>query len=79
MDAIAHAVAVWSRWAGQLLSAPTVRDRALYWKKVCAGAVTHHGLFLDLLQRLDGLKPQQSLARWAALPAWPADVPAPVS
>ena len=78
-EAIAHNVAVWSRRAGQLLSAPTVRDRAEYWKKLCGEAVVHHQLFLDLLKRLDGLKLQVSLRRWATLPAWPADVPAPVS
>jgi hypothetical protein len=76
-EAIAHAVAVWSRWAGDLLTAATIRDRAQYWQNLCTGAVAHHGLFLQLLQRLDGLTPQEPLKRWAAEPAWSASVPAP--
>ena len=78
-EAIGHGVAVWSGRAGQLLSAATVRERAEYWKNLCGAAVAHHQLFLDLLKRLDGLKPQVSLQRWATLPVWAADVPAPVA
>ena len=38
-DAIAHAVAVWSRWAADLLDQPTMRDRAEYWQNLCSDAV----------------------------------------
>jgi hypothetical protein len=75
-EAIAHGMVVWSRWAGDLLAAETMRERARYWQNLCAGAVAHHDLFLRLLQRLDGLKPQVPLQRWAAEPTWPSDVPA---
>lgn len=78
-EAIAHSVAVWSRRASQLLSAPTVRERAEYWRNLCSAAVAYHQLFLDLLKRLDGLKLQASLQRWATLLAWPAALPAPVA
>lgn len=77
-EAIGHAVAVWSRWAADLLDAATLRDRAQYWQNLCVGAVAHHDVFLAQLQRLDGLKPQDSLKRWARLPAWPAPAAAPV-
>ena len=59
-EAIGHAVAVWSRWAADLLDAATLRDRAQYWQNLCVGAVAHHDVFLAQLQRLDGLKPQDS-------------------
>jgi hypothetical protein len=78
-EAIAHGVAVWSAMAGQLLSAPTLRDRAESWKDLCAQAVAHHQAVLERLQRLDGLRLQPSLKRWAALPGWPAGMPAPVA
>jgi len=78
-EAIAHAVAVWSTWAGDIFGLATMRDRAHYWKNLCTGAVTHHSVFLQQLQLLDGLKPQAALRRWAALPAWSTDVSAPVS
>jgi hypothetical protein len=78
-EAIAHAIAVWTIWVGDLTGLATMRDRAQYWKNLCTGAVAHHAVFLKQLQRLDGLKPQISLQRWSALPAWITDVPAPVS
>jgi hypothetical protein len=77
-DAIAHGIAVWSPVAAQLLSEPTVRGRAERWKLLCSDAVDHHQVVLDRLNRLDGLKPQSSLKRWAALPTWPTSVPTPV-
>lgn len=78
-EAIAHGVATWSPLAARLLSAPSVRDRAELWKAWCEDAVTSHQAVLDMLRRLEGLRPQPSLSRWAALPAWPASVPAPVA
>jgi hypothetical protein len=71
-QAIGHAVAVWTRWAADLLDAPTIRDRAQYWQNLCAGAVAHHAVFLAQLQLLEGLTPQDPLKRWATLPAWPS-------
>ena len=78
-EAIAHGIAVWSDRAEQLLSAPNLRARSEYWKNLCDGAVAYHQVFLDMLKRLEGLSPQPSLRRWATLPAWPTDAPAPVS
>jgi hypothetical protein len=78
-EAIAHGVATWSPMAARLLSAPSVRDRAELWKAWCEDAVAGHQAVLDMLRRLEGLRPQPSLSRWAALPAWPASVPAPVA
>ena len=77
-EAIAHGIAVWSPLASRLLSAVTVRDRAEDWKDLCSQAVDRHQWELDRLQRIDGLKLQPSLQRWAALPAWAAVAPAPV-
>lgn len=71
-QAIGHAVAVWTRWAADLLDAPTIRDRAQYWQNLCAGAIAHHAVFLAQLQLLEGLTPQDPLKRWATLPAWPS-------
>jgi hypothetical protein len=78
-EAIAHGVATWSPVAAQLLSAPSVRDRADLWKASCEDAVAAHQAILDSLRQLEGLRPQPSLNRWAALPAWPASLPAPVA
>jgi hypothetical protein len=77
-EAIAHGVAVWSLLTGQLLAAPTVRERAEWWRSLCGEAVARHQVVLDRLKRLDGLRPQPSLRRWATLPAWPTQVRAPV-
>jgi hypothetical protein len=68
-EAIGHGVAVLLLLAARLLSEPTVRGRAERWKLLCSDAVDHHQVVLDQLNRLDGLKPQPSLKRWAALPA----------
>jgi hypothetical protein len=78
-EAIAHGVANWSPLATRLLSAPTVRDRADLWKAWCEDAVATHQAVLDALRLLEGLKPQTSLNRWAALPAWPAGLPTRVA
>jgi hypothetical protein len=74
-DAIAHGVAVWSRWAADLLDQPTVRDRAVYWRNLCCGAVATHAVFRSQLKILDErtLQPQGPLGVWAAQPAWPAE------
>jgi hypothetical protein len=77
-ETIGHAVAVWSRWAADLLDARTIRDRAQYWQNLCTGAVASHAVFLAQLQLLDGLTPQDSLKRWAELPAWPVPAASPV-
>jgi hypothetical protein len=78
-DAIAHGVAVWQPIARQLLSSPTVGDRAASWKDQCAQAIIQHQAALDRLQRLDGLRLQPSLRQWATLPARPTEVPTPVA
>jgi hypothetical protein len=78
-EAIAHGVAMWSPLADRLLSAATVRERAETWKSMCMQAVAEYHMVLDSLQRLDGLRLQPSLERWAMLPAWPTSAPAPVA
>ncbi|GAA2255500.1 hypothetical protein GCM10010402_08490 [Actinomadura luteofluorescens] len=78
-EAIIHAIAVWSRWAADILDAPTMRDRAVYWRNLCKGALDHHAVFNKQLNRLeDELKPQGPIEAWARLPAWPTDMPANV-
>ncbi|RVX39159.1 hypothetical protein EDD27_1506 [Nonomuraea polychroma] len=73
-EAIVHAIAVWSTWARDILDAPTIRDRAIYWRKRCKDAVDHHTIFSRLLNRLEEFKPQSPVEAWATLPAWPTDV-----
>ena len=76
--AIAHAVAVWSRWAADLLDQDTLRGRAEYWRNLCLDAVGAHAVIsaqLGLDER-DFLKPQAPLTVWAELPAWPAVISA---
>lgn len=76
--AIAHAVAVWSRWAADLLDQDTLRGRAEYWRNLCRDAVGAHAVIsaqLGLDER-DFLKPQAPLTVWAELPAWPAVISA---
>jgi hypothetical protein len=78
-EAIVHAIAVWSEWARGILEAPTMRDRAVYWRNLCKGALDHHAVFSQQLNRLDDeLKPQLPIQVWATLPAWPTDVAANV-
>ncbi|MEU4420972.1 hypothetical protein AB0F81_10115 [Actinoplanes sp. NPDC024001] len=70
-DAIAHAVAVWSSIAEGLLSQPTVRERAEYWRNICGGALREHEMLAKRLRRPDAFDAQEPLKRWAKLPAWP--------
>lgn len=77
-EAIAHGVVVWSGWARDLLAQPTMHERAEYWKGLCTGAVYHHAVLGEQLQLLDGLRPQEPLKQWSALPAWAAGLPSPV-
>jgi len=74
-DAIAHGVEVWSGWAADLLDQPTVRDRAVYWRNLCCGAVATHAVFRMQLKIMDArtLQPQGPLGVWATQPAWPAE------
>jgi hypothetical protein len=73
-EAIAHGVAVWSRWAADLLAAPTMRERAQYWRNLCNGSLQAHTMFLQQLQLMEGLEPQMPIGVWATLPAWPTEV-----
>ncbi|WP_395107596.1 hypothetical protein [Actinomadura sp. SCN-SB] len=73
-EAIAHAVAVWSRWACDMLQAPSMRRRAEYWRNLCQGALDAHTVFLQQMRRMDGLEPQSALKIWASLPAWPVEL-----
>ena len=61
-------VAVWSEWAADLLDQPTVRDRAVYWRNLCCGAVATHAVFRRQLKIMDErtLQPQGPLGVWAA-------------
>ncbi|WP_200214327.1 hypothetical protein [Micromonospora coerulea] len=68
---MAHAVAVWSRMAGDLLDQPTMRDRGAYWKNVCTSSVAEHAMIATRLQLIDPLPAQKPLMQWATLPAWP--------
>lgn len=74
--AIAHAVAVWSRWAADLLDQDTMRGRAEYWRNLCRGAVNAHSIISQQLglDPSDYLKPQEPVTVWADLPAWPAAI-----
>jgi len=48
--------------------------RAEYWRNLCKGALDTHSVFLQQMQRLDGLEPQSALKAWATLPAWPVEM-----
>ncbi|QQQ74217.1 hypothetical protein IOD16_23740 [Saccharothrix sp. 6-C] len=74
-EAMAHAVAVWSTYAADMLDAPTLRQRAQYWRNVCRNALHHHKLIPAQLKLAKPLKPQKSLEVWAELPPWPTDQP----
>ncbi|MFC4110008.1 hypothetical protein ACFOX0_29300 [Micromonospora zhanjiangensis] len=41
-EALRHGVAVWSGMAADMLDAPTMRQRAEYWRNVCVGSVAEH-------------------------------------
>ncbi|MBM7772352.1 hypothetical protein JOD54_002556 [Actinokineospora baliensis] len=75
-EALAHAVAVWSGWADDMLAATSMNGRAQYWRNVCAGAVHHHEMIATQLGRLEPLEPQKALRHWAELPLWPSDTAA---
>lgn len=72
-EAMAHAVAVWSQYAADMLDAPTLRLRAEYWRNVCRGALDHHRIMAVQLQQAEPIKPQKPLEVWAGLPLWPSD------
>jgi len=77
-DAIGHSVAVWTPYVADLLSKPSMRGRAEYWRTLCEGSVREHEFISDHL-RLIGrkrLRPQDAIAQWAKLPAWPVETPA---
>lgn len=78
-EALAHAIAVWSGWAADLLAARTMDGRAEYWRNLCAGAVFHHEILATQLGRLEPLKTQNSIQQWATMPLWPVGAPTTVS
>jgi hypothetical protein len=61
--AIAHAVAVWSRWTADLLDQDTMRGRAEYWRALCHDAVGAHAVISQQLglDESDYLEPQAPL------------------
>jgi hypothetical protein len=75
-EAIAHGVEVWSGYVQQMLSAPTLRQRAEYWRNVCSSARNHHEIFATQLKRVKPIPVQRPLGMWAKLPAWPSDAAA---
>jgi hypothetical protein len=75
-EAISHGVAVWMEMAVDMLDAPTMRDRARYWRNVCQASIAEHKSIANQLQQIEALKPQAPLERWATLPAWPVGEPA---
>ena len=75
-EAIRHGVAFWSERAADMLAAPTMRDRAEYWRNVCAGSVNEHAMISVRLRLVKPLTPQTPIAQWATLPAWPVGAPA---
>ncbi|MDQ3403891.1 MAG: hypothetical protein M3548_10915 [Actinomycetota bacterium] len=77
-ESMAHAIVVWSGWAGDLLAAPTMLGRAQYWRTFCSGALRYHGMIPEQLGQMEPLKPQHSLKQWATMPIWPVTVPASV-
>ncbi|WP_132126069.1 hypothetical protein [Actinocrispum wychmicini] len=70
-EAHAHAVAVWEQWAGYMLEKPTMKDRAEFWRTLCASSLQEHQFITHRLQRKEPLKPQKPVEVWATLPAWP--------
>ena len=73
-----HDVAVWTSRAEDLLDAPSIRERADYWRNVCSNALEVHSVFSDQLKLVKPLQPQLGLKLWATLPAWP-QVSSPLS
>jgi hypothetical protein len=76
IEAIRHAVAVWTPLAWAMLDATTMRERARYFRALCAGSVDEHTMISARLQLVDPIEPQSPLAQWATLPAWPVGEPA---
>nr|CEL13688.1 hypothetical protein [Kibdelosporangium sp. MJ126-NF4]CTQ99374.1 hypothetical protein [Kibdelosporangium sp. MJ126-NF4] len=72
-EAMCHAVALWSSYAGDMLEQPTMRSRARYWRQLCRNALGHHAMFTHQLRRVRPLKPPRTLEVWANLPLWPTD------
>lgn len=72
-EAIAHAVEVWSGYAQDMLAAPTLRQRAEYWRNVCRNARNNHEMFAAQLKMIKPIPVQRPLEMWAKLPVWPSD------
>ncbi|GAA2696086.1 MULTISPECIES: hypothetical protein [Actinosynnema] len=75
-EAHAHGIRVWSEWVEEMLSLPTLADRARWWKEKCARAVGHHDVVNTMIEQEGAFTPPGPLDSWATMPAWSA-TPAP--
>ena len=69
-EACAHDVAAWTRIAEDLLDAPTLLDRAVYWRNVARDGAHNHDVFAKQLNLQESLDVQAGLRQWADQPAW---------
>ncbi|ALG10212.1 hypothetical protein AOZ06_27945 [Kibdelosporangium phytohabitans] len=69
-EAMCHAVATWSAYAGDLLGQPTMRARAEYWRRMCGNAIGYHSELTHHLRRVRPLVPRKSIQTWATLSPW---------
>jgi hypothetical protein len=65
-----HSMCTWASWIADLLTQPTLADRAIWWRNRCAGAVTYADIVNTQLNQPGAFSAQQTLRAWAELPAW---------
>jgi hypothetical protein len=72
-DAHFHNLFTWASWVSELQAQPTIKDRALLWRRLCATAVKKAHVINTQIRQPDALKAQYTVRTWAQLPAWPGD------
>jgi hypothetical protein len=65
-----HSMCTWASWISDLLSQPTLTDRATWWRNRCAGAVAHAESVNTQINQPDAFTAPETLRAWAELPSW---------
>jgi hypothetical protein len=65
-----HTLCTWAPWITDLLAQPTLRDRAVWWRNRCIGAIMHADAFNTQIKQPGAFTAPETLQAWAELPAW---------
>lgn len=65
-----HSMCTWASWIDDLLTQPTLADRATWWRNRCVGAVAQAEIVNTQINQPDAFTAPKTLRAWAELPAW---------